>query len=446
VGWSGLLVVYCGVATAMNILIVDTFGDMLDLALRAKEVGHNITYYIDQTNPKYKLVGKGLLPRTSCIPDNSAAMRIDMIILADNIKYLDFFERFKKDNPKAIIFGTNKQVARWEHDRMEGMEVLRRHGIECPPTRLCSGHDEAVAYVKKRDTRLVCKPCGDAPKELSYVSRTPEDLIFMLDKWEKEGKLKDKFVLQDFIEGVEFAVGSYVGRDGFEGGFEENFEFKKLMAGDKGPSTGEMGTVMMITSHSKLASKVLKPLEQTLVYAGYNGDIDVNCIIDGFGKAWPLEFTSRFGYPALQIQTPLFPEDPVQWMYDLVKYGTTPKFVKDTISLGVALCMYPFPYESAPADMAQGSPIIGIEEVNTDHLHPYHMMSGKNTLWETAGQYAMVVTGTGQAVHRVNKKVLETIKSLIIPGDVLYRVDIGDKLKEALPKIQSHGFASKFVY
>jgi phosphoribosylamine--glycine ligase len=418
---------------------------MLDLALRAQEAKHEVVYYINPNECHYHLVGKGLVKRTSDF--KPWLTWADMTVLAGNDKYLKVIDRFRAEHPEKVIFGSNQVGASWELDRLVGMRVLESHGIKCPPTKLCHSYEEAVAYVKKRDdARLVSKPCGDADKSLSYCSKGPEDMLFMLSKWHKAGKIKDAFVLQDFIPGVEFAVGGFVGRDGFAGGWEENFEHKKLMPGEIGTTTGEMGTVLMFTKFSKLANQVLKPLEDELVKIGFLGDIDVNCIIDEHGTPWPLEFTTRFGYPALQIQLALMDGDPVTWMYDLANKGTKPEFKQDTISLGIAMALAPFPYEPAPLEMVTDFPIYGVTSFNKMKIHPYHLQKGRDTEWATAGQYALVVTGTSDTVTGAKENAMRTLKQLNIPGDVLYRNDIGDKLSKFIPELQRHGYAKSFKY
>lgn len=427
----------------MNVLFVDPFGDCLDLVLRAREAGHKCVHYIAE-DKHYGLVGNGL---TNVVRDFKPHLAdADLIFLADNTKWLHFFDRLRADNPRMAIFGATWAQAQWENDRLLGMKVLEDHGIECPKTRSFDRIAPAIAYTRKHGGRLVCKPCGDADKSLSYLSSGPDDMEFMLGKWEKEGKIRDKFVLQDFIEGTEFAVGTYVGRNGFAGGFEENFEHKKLGAREIGPNTGEMGTVLLITDKSKAADMMLAPLEKALVELGFSGDIDVNFIVDEKGKAWPLEFTCRPGYPALQIQAPLFPDDPIEWMYDLCTKGTVPRFTKDVASVGVALCMPPFPYEAAPAEIAQGFPVFGLTPWNRDKVHPYHIQAGDITEWMTAGQYALVVTGTSEKVSAASDNAYRTLKQLVIPGSPIYRHDIGDKLAKMIPKLQEHGFAKAFTY
>jgi hypothetical protein len=90
------------------------------------------------------------------------------------------------------------------------------------------------------------------------------------------------------------AVSGWFGPAGWTVGWEENWEFKKLlMNGDLGVTTGEQGTVLRFVKKSKLADEVLLPLTPQLKKMGYCGNVDVNCIIDDHGCPWSLEFTMR---------------------------------------------------------------------------------------------------------------------------------------------------------
>ena len=80
-----------------------------------------------------------------------------------------------------------------------------------------------------------------------------------------------------------------------------NFEHKKLFPGNIGPSTGEMGTSMFWSEPNRLFNQTLAKMEPLLAEEGYVGYIDLNCIVNANG-IYPLEFTSRFGYPTIFIQ------------------------------------------------------------------------------------------------------------------------------------------------
>src|SRR5262249_55739225 len=110
-----------------------------------------------------------------------------------------------------------------------------------------------------------------------------------------------EFQLQRRIMGVEIAAGAFFNGKEFIYPICVNFEHKKLFGGDIGPSTGEMGTAMFWSEPNKVFNATLKKMAPRLQAEGYVGYIDVNCIVNNNG-IYPLEFTSRFGYPTISIQ------------------------------------------------------------------------------------------------------------------------------------------------
>src|SRR5437867_13252552 len=67
------------------------------------------------------------------------------------------------------------------------------------------------------------------------------------------------------------------------------------------PWTGEIGTTMFWSEPTRLFNATLKKMETRLREERYVGYIDVNCMVNSNGF-YPLEFTSRFGYPTISIQ------------------------------------------------------------------------------------------------------------------------------------------------
>lgn len=438
----------------MKILCVDNYGESaLDWLLRCIDAGHKVRWHI-APNPRSEHVGRGLVERVN---DWREHMRwADLVFLPDNTKYLRELDYWRGNG--ARIVGPNVAGAAWELDRDEGMKVLERAGIETPVSHEFSDYDKAIAFVKKEGRRFVSKPSGvEGDKSLSYCSKDAADLVYMLERWKKAGKLKSKFVLQEFVPGVEFAVGAWFGPGGFIEGFEENWEHKPLMDRDVGPNTGEQGTVQRFVKRSKLANMLLKPLEDQLEEIGYVGCIDVSCIVDERGQPWPLEFTMRPGWPAFNIQQALQRGDPAEWLASLVD-GADPRcFQLDRIAVGVVMSLPDYPYDKRPLDEVIGIPLYGLSDRNLDHVHPCMMMAAQapcmagdkvvnQRLLCSAGTYVLVATGTGDTVKAAKDAAYRVVKSLRMPGSPMYRSDIGDRLKKALPELQKHGFAEGMVW
>lgn len=438
----------------MKILLIDAHSFFLDFALRCEAEGHEVRVFMaKEKNGDRSDIGDGLLTKVS---DWKSSMKwADLITCCDNDKYINELESYRRDG--FPIFAPNVEATKWEIDREYGQEILKSVGIECMDSVQFNNADKAIEFVKKNMKRYVSKPFGDDNKAMSYVSKDPDDMVFMLEDWKKKGKLKAPFMLQEFTAGIEMAVGGWFGRNGFSRYFLENFEFKKLMNGEIGPNTGEMGTAMKYCTaeESYLAQQVLLPLEGHLFRCGYTGYIDVAVIIDKKGRPLPLEFTSRYGWPLFQIQQALHP-DVANWMFDLL--NGVDSFEPDTsIAIGVIVGMPPFPYEPYKKDELIGFPIWGMNEKNRFHIHPAQMKLGKapvmrgdkiveESMLVTAGDYPLICSGVGSTVSKAKDKAYDILGSLKIPNSPLYRTDIGDRLEKQLPELQKLGYATSWEY
>lgn len=441
----------------MRVLFVEKSADgLLDLAIRAKELGHQAQYHLVSYDQHREPVGRGLVERA---PDWRAAARYaDLIVCGGNDYCQVEFDRLRALGKPVI--GSSVEAAAWESDRDKGMAIFRRAGIPVPPYRTFNNYDAAIAYVKKQDRPFVSKPSGHCDdKAMSYVAKSPADLVYMLERWKRAGKRTgQEFILQEKIDGVEFAVGAWFGPDGFVPEWEENFEHKKLFPGDLGPNTGELGTVSRWVTKSKLADKVLKPLEPYLARAGFVGCVDVSVIVDDEGTPWPLEFTTRGGWPALNLECAAWDCDFVEFFAGLAA-GKPPRRVHrmDDVVVGVVLALPDFPYSHATRKEVVGVPIYGLAPALREHVHLCQAMMGEapqqngaaiatSPMIVTAGDYVAVVTGCGETVQAARRTAYGRIKRLELPASPFYRIDIGARLAKDLPKLQAHGYAAGLAF
>ncbi len=443
----------------MKVLLIDYYGSdgMLDFAIRCWEAGHKVRWSVKRDD-RNASIGKGMLPKESLVDDWRPWMRwADVVVLADNTKYIAEIDHWRRREGIPVV-GATAEAATWELDRKIGQGVFTKHGIDVPPFREFSDYDAAIAYVKKEGRAFVSKPSYDeVDKSLSYVGKSPADLVYMLQRWKKAGKLKGKFILQEKVSGCEMAVGAWFGPHGFSEGWCENWEFKSLMAGDKGPNVGEMGTVVRFVRSSKLARKVLLPLEDALARIGYCGYVDVNCIIDDAGDPWPLEFTMRMGWPTFNIQQALNKGDPVEWLAGLSQGQDVKPWRLGLISTGVVLAMPQFPYGKTPVADMTGVPIFGLNEKIQANLHPCGVMMGTSPQdvagkvvempgWQTAGDYVLVASGVGQSVRQARGRAYRILEQIKLPASPFWRPDIGQRLKDQLPQIQAQGYATGLTF
>ena len=427
-------------------------GSFLDFSLRCEAQGHEVKFWLpmDKGGVEHTL-GKGLI--TKVANWQSWMKWADIILTSDNVKVTPQLESWRKEG--YPIFGCNMECRAWELERGTGQEVLEKAGIACVPSEIFSDYDKAMAFLTANPKRYVSKPTGDADKALSYVAKTPDDMMYMLEHWKRTTKTKVPFLLQEFIPGIEMAVGGWVGPNGFSQYFLENFEFKKLMPGEIGVNTGEMGTAMKYCTleESKLAQELLLPIEAALIRSGYTGFIDVAVIIDKKGNPWPLEFTSRMGWPLFQIQQVLHP-DVADWMLDLLN-GRDTFEPFEGVALGVVVAMPDFPANKMLRIELTGFPLWGITDKNRYNIHPVELMLGEVTTLEggkphkvpmmvSAGNYLVVCSGTAPTVSAARANAMAVVKDLIIPNSPIYRNDIGCRIEHQLPELQALGYATSW--
>jgi phosphoribosylamine--glycine ligase len=446
----------------VKIFVIDTASNMLDFCMRCQIAGHEVMWW-DKNRPKdnsVRMAGRGLVPKLLDYDQIPKWLGwADLIVTADNVFYLTLLEPYRAMG--YPIFGPSKEAAQLELDRGIGQKTFKDCGIQIIPARDFHDYDAAIAYVKKQGCAMVSKPSGDADKAMSYVSKSAADLVFMLERWKRNPKAsKDAkehgFIIQEKKEGIEMAVGGWYGPHGWSKFFYENFEEKKLMNGGLGVNTGEMGTVSMYVRQSKLADMVLKPVAPVLDRLGYVGFIDVSVIIDDAGVPWPMEFTTRPGWPTFHNQIATHEGDPAQWMLDCLNGTDTLKVKENQVCVSVVMALPDFPYSHFTSKEVSGIPIYNATDM--EHIHLSEVMLGEAPVqvgdkvvtmpnYVTAGDYVLVATGVGETITGARRSVYAAVKKVEIPADPFYRTDIGNgRLIKGLPKLQKLGFAKGFRY
>ena len=439
----------------MKILLIDQSSSFLDFALRCEAEGHEVRVFLGPLKDGSRSpIGAGLW---EVVKDWRPSMKwADLILTSDNVKYIRELDVWRERG--FPIFGPNLEGTNWELERGTGQGIFEDHGIPTIPSIIFKNYDEAIAHLAKNtDKRYVSKPTGDADKALSYVAKDSRDLMFMLEYWKATQKKKVPFLFQEFVPGIEMAVGGWMGRDGFLSYFLENFEFKKLMPGDYGVNTGEMGTAMKYVKaeDSLLAQKVLLPLEAALIRIGYTGYIDVAVIVAEDGTPYPLEFTSRPGWPLFQIQQSLHP-DTALWMKNALEGVDTFEPYGD-VAVGVVVAIPDFPYGHLSRKDVTGFPVWGVTEKNRWNFHPAEMMLGSapelvggtlqtKPMLVSCGDYVFIISGNGAGVNDAAAAAYKHLKDFVVPNSPILRNDIGQRLEHQLPELQRMGYATAWEW
>lgn len=440
----------------MKFLCIDSDGEGMgvDVCVRAQDAGHDVLYWLPPHKSGVKLrYGDNLVTK---VKDWEKEMDwAEVILLIGNSQYRDKLDRyFGKGYP---IFGTNSKAAALELDRGKGQELLQQCGVQVPSYEIVSSVEEAIKLIVDTDMAYAMKPWGgEADKAMTYVARTPDDAIFTLERWKRLGLFKGQLMMQEKIEGVEVGIGGMFGPGGWCSAIEESFEHKKFLNGDLGCNTGEMGTVLRHVTKSKLFDEVLDPLTDYLHSINFVGDCSVNCMVDKKGRPMPMEFTMRIGWPNFCIRQAVLRADPVEWMAGVLE-GKDAFRVSPAVACGVVMAHGDFPTGHDSYGTWDDFPIYGITDENYSHLHYQQMMEGPAPFLVdgrvkkiqsplTAGNYVMVVSGIGDTVSQASERAYKVAKQIKLPSNLMYRTDIGERLKKELPELQKHGIATGMRY
>lgn len=435
-----------------RVLIVDIEQMGLDFALRCAEAGAEVRLYRHMPKRQERYAeGFKQITLVDSWTGNMPWAKEGLVVCTGNFTLLSQLDRYREFG--FNIFAPTSASARAEIDRMAGMKMAEAAGLAVPEYHLFGSLEETEAFARKQDRGFVFKPAGDEEnKALTYVAEDPADLVGWLRRQIKAGKVMKQCLLQEKVEVLsELGVSGWMGLDGFlPDKWGLSVEHKKLMSGERGPSTGEMGTVCQYCETDKLADEMLIPLEPILRTLGHRGDFSVGAIVDTSGKAWFLEVTARCGYPAWLIQMASHRGDPVKWMLDLLK-GKDSLRVSYDVAIGVVCTQPPFPYgHDVPHAMVEGNPIGGVDEF-ADQVHLCSVMKGKGPVWrdgkiveemtyETTGPYVLVCTGLGKTIERARDKVYRAVDGIRF-ADKMFRDDIGEKVIASLPALHKAGYA-----
>lgn len=334
------------------------------------------------------------------------------------------------------VIGGSQFGDRLEADRDFGQQVLKRAGMQIADVHGMDNFDEAIRFVRGNPRRWVLKMSGANFASSRTFIGDLEDGRDMADYLENEKKHWDedeppRFVLMEYLRGVEVGVGAYFNGKKFTGPVCIDFEHKRLFPGDLGELTGEMGTLVSYRGSERIFAATLGKLASALSEGGYCGYINLNTIIDADG-VWPLELTSRFGYPGFSCLQALH-ISPWETMFSALVRGEEADFhTHDGFAVGVVLTVPPFPNKDNYEELGKGRPIYFREpwkKEDLEHLH-YSEVAKVDGRLVTSGMigYIMVVTGRGATPMEAKAEAYRRVRNISIPN-MRYRIDIGDRFE-----------------
>ncbi len=409
-----------------------------DLAWQIKKEGHEVKYCIIKKDQRD--VCDGFVDKVDSWKEH--ADWADVIVF-DDTEFGEIADRLRKEG--KLVIGGSSYTDKLELSREFGQEEMKKVGIMTLPNWNFTDFEEAIKFIKDSPGRYVLKPSGLAQneKELLFIGQEDDgrDVIQVLEHYKKNWSNKIKiFQLQKYASGVEVAIGAFFNGMDFITPININFEHKRMFPGEIGPSTGEMGTSMYYSQPNVIFNQTLLKMKEKLAESGYVGYIDINCIVNSKG-IYPLEFTSRFGYPHISIVMEGVISPWGEFLYAIASRQKYDLKTKRGFQLGVVIAVPPFPFNDPIAfkRYSEDAAIL-FKKPNMGGIHLGDVKFVDDD-WRLAGNsgYALVVTGSGSTMDAARKQAYHRVNNIMIPN-MFYRTDIGLRWYYDSDKLQTWGY------
>lgn len=404
----------------MRICIASQFGEGAWIGWKLQEEGHDVSIIVAEE--RYAEALKGLVPLMSGESPYQPDL-YDLIVFdaTGQGKDADYARE------KVPTIGDSSLADELEENRLFGLEFMQKCGLLVAPWEAFDNPADGIRHIKKRDKRLVFKPIGEQDdKSTTYVSRDAADMLRYFDVLFRSAKVS-KYILQDFVEGVEASTEVYINSTGYYA-LNHTIETKKFLNGELGPNTGCSGSLCwMAKRDNALFEKGLKKCVEPLQELGYVGPVDLNTICNAEG-VWALEFTPRFGYDATALLTRLLPIGFGDFLFAVASEQIVPEMIlKHPFCASVRLSVPPYPSEGLPAKFyKEGIPVEGLSEKDLEKFYIYDVRRrGESDELETAGLCGWIGSpmAVGETPGAAFDAAYEMLKEVRVPNGQ-YRTDV----------------------
>jgi phosphoribosylamine--glycine ligase len=411
----------------MRVLGIGDYHSLGDMYWRLARSGHEVRVLVREEEAH--TIFCGLVERIEDLSQGLDWVGRDGVIVCETATFGARADELRKEGFGVV--GSSAVGDRLEVDRAFGQHVMADVGMRTAPTHHFRAFGDAIDFIRRRPARYVYKLSdAESASTQNYVGMLDSgaDMIAMLQAEAVRCGSGAEFVLMDFLRGVEVGIGGYFDGEKFLTPACIDWEHKRFFPGDLGELTGEMGTVVSYRQSQKLFDETLGRIAPLLRDAHHHGYININTIVNDDG-VFPLEFTSRFGYPGFAICDALHIDG---WDRILAKmaFGGSDAFAtRDGFAVGVVITVPPFPYEYGYEKLSRGRPIFfdGIA-MDDDALHFGEVeFDGEHLLTSGSIGYVCVATGTGDNVQEAQSSAYATARKVAV-ANARYRNDIGDKL------------------
>lgn len=417
-----------------SVLFYSKQGDGVPLALRLASEGAIVKMFVEEKSARGGLQG---YRNPSVVPNVQMLEQYDLVLF-DMVGLGQRAEALKSKG--RLVLGGGTFHDKLELDREYGQKVVKQlTKLKVPEGKLIKTKDELIKELESSTEPLVLKPQGNKEVSLTLVSsdNTNRTLISIVDT--QADKLTP-CILQKRINGIEISTEGWFNGKEWAPCFNHTLEHKRLMEGEKGPQTGCMGNTVWMCQEDELVKMALLPLAPLLKKVEYIGPLDVNCILTE-DEAYFLEFTTRFGYDAIQALSELYKGKMFDFLWKVASQDSSMDFRSD-YSFAVRMSMPPYPIVPKEGlKEYKGVQVLDIENGARNHVFLADVML-KDDVECLAGIDGVIgcVTARGETIQEVRRRVYRTLDRIVIHQDVQYRKDIGSGVEEKISRLKEWGW------
>ena len=389
-------------------------------------------------NPGMRLDG---INTTQLDPSNHAALidfvkdnQVDWVFVGPEVPLIQgIVDDFEANGIKA--FGPNKAAAQIEGSKDFAKQLMERHGIPTAKYRTFDELATAEAYVRDHGAPIVVKADGLAAgkgvtvaMDLDTALKALED-IFVDHRFGAAGA---KVVIEDYLEGQEFSLMSFVNGTEFWP-MPISQDHKRAFDGDKGPNTGGMGAYSPVPQISQdvvdtAIETIVRPTVQAMADEGtpFTGILYAGLIATADGPK-VIEFNARFGDPETEVVLPRLTSDFGAGINAILN-DETPTFTwedDNKTTLGVVLASNGY-----PTNVIKGAAIPEIPVDESSHVYYAGVATDADgKLVANSGRVLLLET-TADDIRSAQDKIYGVLDKLDTTG-MFYRHDIGAKALNA---------------
>lgn len=281
--------------------------------------------------------------------DFAKEKHIDLTLVgAENLLMQGVVDKFEAEG--LNIFGPTQAAAQLEGSKSFSKDILERYQIPTASATTVDSLTPAINVLKAHPYPVVVKLDGLAlGKGVSIYENQAEALEAVRAIYEQEPTAT--LVIEEFMEGTEFSIFSFVGKNQVLHTPTAQ-DHKRLLDQDKGPNTGGMGAYSPVRwLDDAIVQQAIDTLVQPVLDAmqaeghPFQGILYTGVMLTPAGPK-VIEYNVRFGDPEAQVVLPQLKSDLLKTLQDLLAgVPTEMSWQTEDVYLGVTLAAPGYPIQ-----------------------------------------------------------------------------------------------------